>query len=95
MSRAQSGCQVLSNALEVYVNDPVVDWLKGPLDKDSMYDCNGEESASSYEALRDSVKWEPRRRIANAVRKTKGVHPVDLLVEDLEVGFIFKMIHFW
>lgn len=73
---------MLSNALEVYVNDPVVDWLKGPLDKES-----GEgEGAGSYAALRDDVTWEPRRRIANAVRKTEGAHPVELMVQDLEVS---------
>ena len=78
--RAEAGKQVLSNALEVYVNDPVVDWLKGPLDKES------EEGASAYVLLREDVTWEPRRRIANAVRKMEGVHPVELMVEDLEVS---------
>lgn len=94
--RAEAGKQVLSNALEVYVNDPVVDWLKGPLDKDassanpdSESSDNSGTSGKSYATLRDDVTWEPRRRIANAVRKMEGVHPVALMVEDLQVcGYI-------
>jgi hypothetical protein len=95
LCRADASKQVLSNALEVYVNDPVVDWLKGPLDKDNM-DNNAEgqgessgcdsEGGVTFAALRDDVTWEPRRKIANAVRKMDGEHPVTLLVEDLQVG---------
>mmetsp|Transcript_24271 Transcript_24271/g.35577 ORF Transcript_24271/g.35577 Transcript_24271/m.35577 type:complete len:261 (-) Transcript_24271:115-897(-) len=72
--RGEDGRSALCNALEVYVNDPVVDWLKGSVTKAEM------------ETVRDDVKWEPRRRIANAMRKLEGVHPVDLLIEDLQLN---------
>ncbi len=66
------GRETLENALEVYVNDPVVDWLKGTYDKEEMNE------------LRDDLQWEPRRRIHNAMRKIKGYHPVHLLLDELQ-----------
>jgi DNA-dependent protein kinase catalytic subunit len=66
------GRETLENALEIYVNDPVVDWLKGTYDKEEMNE------------LRDDLQWEPRRRIHNAMRKINGYHPVHLLVEELK-----------
>jgi hypothetical protein len=67
------GRETLENALEIYVNDPVVDWLKGTYDKEEMMN-----------ELRDDLQWEPRRRIHNAMKKINGYHPVHLLVEELK-----------
>ena len=60
------------NALEVYVNDPILDWLRGSVAKDDW-------TAAEKEKL---IK-EPKRRIANAILKVEGVHPVSLLLDDL------------
>lgn len=76
--RSKHGREALKNALEVYVNDPVVDWLKVPLKKDELRE------------LLNNVKWEPRRRVNNAVKKTEGHHPVQLLLEDLKLNIHVK-----
>jgi DNA-dependent protein kinase catalytic subunit len=78
--RSDDGRQSLKNALEIYVNDPVVDWLKAPLMKDELRE------------LINDVKWEPRRRINNAVKKTNGYHPVQLMLEDLKLNAHVKQL---
>ena len=70
--RSDEGRHTLKNALEIYVNDPVVDWLKGPLQREELKD------------LKTDASWEPRRRIDNAMKKINGHHPVYVMVEDLQ-----------
>eukprot|EP01036_Dinobryon_divergens_P023472 gene23472-31822_t len=74
--RASNG--LLTNTLEVYVNDPVVDWLKAPLAKEDLMQ------------LSDNVSWEPRRRVNMAIAKLMGVDPAQLLIEDLSMNPTIK-----
>jgi hypothetical protein len=69
-----TGKETLENALEIYVNDPVIDWLKGTYDKDEMM----------MSELRDDLQWEPRRRIYNAMKKLNGYHPVHMFIDELK-----------
>ena len=73
---------VIANALEIYINDPVVDWLRGITAKDK------DELEAQREALESAgkVTWEPTRRVRMAVRKLKGEDPILLLLEDLKVN---------
>lgn len=74
---------VIANALEIYINDPVVDWLKGLSSK------NKDEIAVQREMIESSTKkdgkrlWEPVRRIQIAIRKLRGEDPIQLMLEDL------------
>lgn len=63
------GIKTISNALEICVDDPVVDWLK--------------DAARRGESDSSAASWEPARRIAMAIRKLNGASPVSLLVEEL------------
>ena len=57
----------------MYLDDPVVDWLSHPaMDKTEVQD------------LRDTLTWEPRRRVDACARKLRGVSPADLLLDDLQ-----------
>jgi DNA-dependent protein kinase catalytic subunit len=73
---------VIGNALEIYINDPVIDWLRGITAKDK------DELEAQKEAIESSGKttWEPTRRVRIAVRKLKGEDPISLLLEDLKVN---------
>ena len=77
--REEEGRTILTNALNVYLQDPVLDWLQGPLNRDS-------ELAS----LREDVTWEPRRRIDSSLRKLRGVHPATVLIDDLSQNTAVK-----
>lgn len=58
----------LKTSLDVYIDDPIVDWLKGAHKKDNQT---------------DNVSWEPRRRVQNALSKLEGTSPVEILLDDL------------
>jgi DNA-dependent protein kinase catalytic subunit len=79
LNRTSTG--LLANALEVYVNDPVVDWLKAPIDKEDLIQ------------LRGDVEWEPRRRVKMAMDKLMGVDPAKLILEDLKINPAVKKFH--
>jgi DNA-dependent protein kinase catalytic subunit len=84
--RAEEGISVIANALEVYINDPVLEWRASPFMK-------AEEVVELVEAsqLQSSQLWEPKRRISNAVKKLEGVHPVKLLLDDLSTNKFVRM----
>ena len=89
--RSKDAVQSLSNALEIYLNDPVADWINA--DKAIRNQRNslrtGEDGSSSSEVSstmssdRDDINWLPRRRIEGAIRKLAGMDPVSLLLDDL------------
>lgn len=64
----------LINELEIYINDPIVDWQKRSLSH--MTD-------TEIEHLKSAESWEPRLRVASSIKKLKGTHPVSILIEDL------------
>jgi len=66
--------KTLINELEVYINDPIVDW-----EKRSLSHMSDEE----VEALKTAETWEPRLRITSSIKKLKGVHPVSIIIDDL------------
>lgn len=59
--------------LEIYLNDPVVDWIK-----------------QSTGQQKDSFSWEPRRRIMIARSKLDGLHPFEILKQDLACNVHIK-----
>jgi hypothetical protein len=88
--RVDEGQQKIINAMEVYVYDPVVDWMKNPMMKrEEMMELMGTGDfasldVNSLESNPGGVEvWEPRRRIANAVKKLNGIHPGAILLDDL------------
>jgi len=70
--RDEGTVEVLQNAMDMYVHDPVVDWLKHPA-----------VDHAELEKARAGGDFEPRRRVAAAVRKLRGTSPAALLLEDL------------
>lgn len=98
--RADDGFGMLANALEIYINDPVLDWLRHCVTTPgSPSPGEGPSSSSTHSGnsavhgsldkdmfLQKSTEgtWEPRRRITNTLRKLIGVHPVILSVEELQ-----------
>ena len=77
--RTEHGIAIMSNALEVYINDPVLDWLK-----------KGKQNKNLILENRDNMSWEPRRRILNAILKLKGSHPIEILLSDLSENNFLK-----
>lgn len=77
--RNKDGVERLKNDLEVYINDPLVDWIKG----------SGVQK-EEIEALREKLTWEPRRRIDAVVKKIKGVNPITILLNDLSINASVK-----
>jgi phosphatidylinositol kinase/protein kinase (PI-3 family) len=81
-----SPSSVLTNALEVYVNDPVLDWIKG-LSRAQLRlargdtatadsgggDGSGNVSGAAPAAMPTTAVWEPRRRISAAIKKVSRV----------------------
>ena len=64
----------LINELEVYINDPIVDWQKR-----SLSHMTDDEVAS----LVSTETWEPRLRINSTINKLKGVNPITIIMSDL------------
>jgi DNA-dependent protein kinase catalytic subunit len=54
--RTPGSIKSLSNALEIYLNDPVSDWIKS------------EKERQDIENLKESETWEPKRRIQSTLR---------------------------
>ena len=96
--RAADGFGMLADALEIYINDPVLDWLRhcvSPTPSSAAVAASS-SSFSSEPSVHGSIDkdtflqkshegtWEPRRRIENCVRKLMGVHPVVLYIEELK-----------
>jgi len=77
--RAQDSAGLLADRLEVYVRDPVMDWIR-------------ESEKENAPALAENEKWEPRRRIEIARRKLRGFHPAALMAEDLEENIAVKLL---
>jgi DNA-dependent protein kinase catalytic subunit len=74
--RVEEARSAICNALEVYLNDPVVDWIK---------------DVDISEVDKSDIKWEPRRRIVNAMKKLEGYNPASVLIDDLSTnGFVKK-----
>lgn len=73
--REKEGVVRLRNDLEVYINDPLVDWMKGSgVQKDEI------------ESLREVATWEPRRRVNAVLNKLNGASPVTTLLGDLDAN---------
>jgi hypothetical protein len=62
--------------IDIYLNDPVVDWVKGS-EKKSMGALEDEKYSSG---------WEPGRRIAHAKKKLNRISPVLLLKAELAIN---------
>lgn len=69
--------KLLMACMEVFVNEPTIDWLESA---NRMNQINDESISST-----DSV-WEPKKRIAIADKKLKGANPTNLVADDLENG---------
>lgn len=70
--RLHDSIQILSNALNIYLNDPVADWL------------NSEKERADIDYLRSDTSWRPRRRIESTIKKLSGHSPIAVLLEDLK-----------
>jgi DNA-binding transcriptional regulator YhcF (GntR family) len=85
--RADEGQETVANALEIYLNDPIVEWMKHPqMQREEMIQLNIQASVSQGEGggFHDGgAIWEPRRRVGNAIKKMNGFHPGALLLDDL------------
>ncbi|CAM9129326.1 unnamed protein product, partial [Ectocarpus fasciculatus] len=69
--KGKEGVVRLRNDLEVYINDPLVDWMKGSgVQKDEI------------ESLREVATWEPRRRVNAVLNKLNGASPQDSIDEE-------------
>lgn len=90
--RSDDGIEQLKTALEIYVNDPVIDWLKycKPSNKiQSQSNSNNINSINNnfnsiLTSTKEGILWEPRRRIDNALKKLNGLHPVILMMDELQ-----------
>ncbi|KAJ1412143.1 kinase-like domain-containing protein [Ochromonadaceae sp. CCMP2298] len=76
---------VLCNALQVYLNDPVLDWVDRVTAVVDNSGGGGDVGAGSGSAGAGGgdITWEPRRRVAAAVGKLRGLGPALLLLDDL------------
>lgn len=81
---------LISNALSIYINDPVVDWVKG-ISRNDLPKIEAEEVKYLEDA--EVSTWEPERRIQIALRKLRGEHPADLLIEDLKQNAFAKKLN--
>ena len=59
--------------MEVFLNEPILDWIGGVANKDEDADI-----------LRDDISWEPKRKVDIVRRKLKGVNPIYLMMEDVD-----------
>lgn len=67
--------------MDVFLQDPIVDWVQS-CSKKREDEEDGEDDGSSTKT-KETVIWEPRRRIRNAERKLKGFNPMGILIDDL------------
>lgn len=67
--------KLLMACMEIFVNEPTIDWLEAANRKNSVSD----ESISSADS-----NWEPKVRIDVANRKLSGANPTNLTANDLE-----------
>lgn len=81
--RSQEAVQVLLNALEIYLNDPVADWINADKAIRAQKGTNADDS-SSISSDRVDINWLPRRRIDSTIRKLLGMDPISLLLDDLK-----------
>lgn len=96
--REESNSDSLANALDIYINDPVVDWLGGvAMDKDdvmrqamSLSESASTETSTASAAASASAVWEPARRVRAAVRRLRGEHPAMIFVEELSQNAAVK-----
>lgn len=73
---------VLVRTMDVFLQDPIVDWVQSCSKKREEV---GEEDGAPEQGrkTKDTVIWEPRRRIRNAERKLNGFNPMDILIDDI------------
>jgi DNA-dependent protein kinase catalytic subunit len=89
----QKKSSVLVRTMDVFLQDPVVDWVESCSKKraDVGEEDDGEGGASHTgqgsnavsRQTKNSVMWEPKRRIRNAERKLNGCNPMEILIDDL------------
>ena len=88
MLRSKEAVQALSNALEIYLNDPVADWInadKAIRNQRGIKTAEGSvDDSSTLSSEREDINWLPRRRIEGTLRKLMGMDPASLLLDDLK-----------
>lgn len=76
--RSAGGYRTLAHALEIYINDPIADWVSpSSLHREGIAD-------EDLTALRNSAQWEPRKKVLQAMKKLRGVTPGQLMLELLQ-----------
>mmetsp|Transcript_107741 Transcript_107741/g.313601 ORF Transcript_107741/g.313601 Transcript_107741/m.313601 type:complete len:357 (+) Transcript_107741:1539-2609(+) len=71
MRALQGNKAVLVRTMDVFMNDPIVDWL-----------TSASEKQPTDEAVADAT-WEPARKIRNALHKLEGRNPMSIIIDDL------------
>jgi len=86
MSAFAAEASVLVRTMDVFLQDPIVDWLEScaskrpPDDEDDDDDDGGGGGKAEAQA---APVWEPTRRIRNAKKKLCGRNPMDIMIDDL------------
>jgi len=90
MGAFKAQAAVLVRTMDVFLQDPIVDWVESCAAKqrpkgDEAADADSQAAeGSDGQSELDRPVWEPTRRIRNARRKLEGFNPVALLVDDLK-----------
>ena len=80
MRALQDNKAVLVRTMDVFMNDPIVDWL-----------TSASEKQPTDEAVADAT-WEPARKIRNALHKLEGRNPMSIIIDDLSQNKIVKKL---
>ena len=91
----RAGSVHLVRAMDVFLNEPLVDWaatrseLRRPReDGEEAAEVEAEgggraAAASAAAPIQPASTWAPRYKVDSAAKRIRGVHPVDVLVEEL------------
>jgi DNA-dependent protein kinase catalytic subunit len=71
---------VLVRTMDVFLQDPIIDWVASCAQKRQKEEGDGEEETKTN---KKTATWEPWRRIKNARRKLNGYNPMEIMLDDL------------
>lgn len=74
---------VLVRTMDVFLQDPIVDWVQSCSKKREEVGEEDYGQGIHSKKTKDTVVWEPQRRIRNAERKLHGFNPMDILIDDI------------
>jgi DNA-dependent protein kinase catalytic subunit len=73
---------ILLNVMDVFIKEPLVDWLKNASMRQQILAINSEEEST--------VGWYPQRKIRLAKEKLNLMNPVHIVLEDIDANMHLK-----